>query len=358
MSRLRRRMIEHMQIRNLAPHTQRAYVEQVVRFARHFRKSPERLGPAEIRTYQLYLANDRQLAASSIIVAVSALRFFYTVALKRSWVVEDDIPAGRQVKKLPVVLSQDEVARLLGAVENLKHRVVPSVTRPVCGFPKPSASRPPRSTASAWSSGLSRARGGRTAMSCCRPGSLICSGTIGGVPIPESGCSPVIRLASRSPRTPSVTPAGRRGNTAGSASRSRRIRCATPSPFTCWRPAPIYAPFSCCSEGRHTAHEHLVEGRIYYRFHPRSGETVLIKRRRMPRRRAGGHLAARRLACLHSGMDDARVRSSICAQRRAKFLSRQPAIAARRYRRALRLSLSRIEGGGSRSCRADPRISS
>jgi site-specific recombinase XerD len=120
-------MIEDMQIRNLTPHTQRAYVEQVVRFARHFRKSPEHLGPAEIRTYLLYLAHDKHLAASSIIVAVSALRFFYTITLKRSWIVKDDIPTGRQAKKLPVVLSQDEVARFLAAVDNLKHRVILTV---------------------------------------------------------------------------------------------------------------------------------------------------------------------------------------------------------------------------------------
>jgi site-specific recombinase XerD len=120
-------MIEDMQIRNLAPHTQRAYVEQVVRFARYFRKSPEHLGPAEIRTYLLYLAHDKHLAASSIIVAVSALRFFYTVTLKRSWIVKDDIPTGRQAKKLPVVLSQGEVARFLAAVDNLKHRVILTV---------------------------------------------------------------------------------------------------------------------------------------------------------------------------------------------------------------------------------------
>jgi integrase/recombinase XerD len=127
MSPLRRHMIEDMQIRNLTPNTQRAYVEQVVRFARHFRKSPEHLGPAEIRTYLLYLARDKRLAASSIIVAVSALRFFYTVTLKRRWVVGDDIPTGRQAKKLPVVLSQDEVARFLAAVDNLKHRVILTV---------------------------------------------------------------------------------------------------------------------------------------------------------------------------------------------------------------------------------------
>ena len=102
MSPLRRRMIDDMQIRNLTANTQRAYVAQIVRFASHFRKSPDLLGPAEIRTYLIHLAQERRLAASSIIVAVSALRFFYTVTLKRTWVVEDVIPAGRQAKKLPV----------------------------------------------------------------------------------------------------------------------------------------------------------------------------------------------------------------------------------------------------------------
>jgi integrase/recombinase XerD len=127
MSPLRRRMIEDMQIRNLTPNTQRVYIANVFRFACHFRKSPDRLGPAEIRTYLLHLTRERRLAASSIIVTVSALRFFYTVTLKRPWVVEDDIPAGHQAKKLPVVLSKEEVARFLGAVGNLKHRMVLTV---------------------------------------------------------------------------------------------------------------------------------------------------------------------------------------------------------------------------------------
>jgi integrase/recombinase XerD len=127
MSPLRRRMIDDMQIRNLTANTQRAYVAQVVRLADYFRKSPDLLGPAELRTYLIHLTQERRLAASSIIVAVSALRFFYTVTLKRSWVVEDDIPAGRQAKKLPVVLSKDEVAQFLGAVDNLKHRVILTV---------------------------------------------------------------------------------------------------------------------------------------------------------------------------------------------------------------------------------------
>ena len=60
MTPLRRRMTEDMQLRNLSPHTQRAYLRYVAQFAHHFQKSPELLGPAEIRAYQLYLTRDRQ----------------------------------------------------------------------------------------------------------------------------------------------------------------------------------------------------------------------------------------------------------------------------------------------------------
>ena len=71
MTPLRRRMIEDMRIRNLSPHTQRAYVEQVSRFARHFGRPPELLGQDEIRSWQIYLVEERRLAASSISVAVA-----------------------------------------------------------------------------------------------------------------------------------------------------------------------------------------------------------------------------------------------------------------------------------------------
>jgi integrase/recombinase XerD len=61
------------------------------------------------------------------LLTVSGLRFFYTVTLKRPWAVGDDIPTSRKAKKLPTVLSQDEVACFLGAVDNLKHRVLLTV---------------------------------------------------------------------------------------------------------------------------------------------------------------------------------------------------------------------------------------
>jgi Phage integrase, N-terminal SAM-like domain len=73
MTSLRRRMIEDMQVRNLSPHTQDSYVQQVSLFARHFTKSPEVLGPEEIRSYQLYLTNEKKLAPSSILSAATGL---------------------------------------------------------------------------------------------------------------------------------------------------------------------------------------------------------------------------------------------------------------------------------------------
>ena len=127
MTPLRRRMSEDMQVRNLAPHTRRSYLQQVSQFARHFGRSPEFLDPDDIRAYQLHLTRDKHLSASSILVAVAAIRFLYKVTLKRDWNIDDAIPACRRPQKLPVVLSREEVNRFLDAVGNRKHRVILTV---------------------------------------------------------------------------------------------------------------------------------------------------------------------------------------------------------------------------------------
>jgi integrase/recombinase XerD len=127
MTPLRRRMIEDMRIRNLAPNTQRTYVEQVSRFARYFGKSPALLGPADIRAYQLHLTEDRHLSAGSLVVAVAAIRFLYRVTLQRDWRIDEVVPTCRKPQRLPVVLSRDEVLRFLDAVEARKHRVILTV---------------------------------------------------------------------------------------------------------------------------------------------------------------------------------------------------------------------------------------
>ena len=117
-------MIEDMQVRNLSPHTQDSYVQQVSLFARHFGKSPELLGPEEIRSYQVYLTNEKKLAPSSILIAVAALRFLYKVTLHRDWSLEEIIPAPKKPQKLPIVLSPEEVLQFLSCVQSLKHRTI------------------------------------------------------------------------------------------------------------------------------------------------------------------------------------------------------------------------------------------
>ena len=109
MTSLRQRMTEDMQVRNLALNTQMSYVQQVSLFARHFSKSPETLGPEDIRAYPVYLTNEKKLAPSSILTAVAALRFLYKVSLKKDWAFEDVIPAPKKPQTLPVVLSPEEV---------------------------------------------------------------------------------------------------------------------------------------------------------------------------------------------------------------------------------------------------------
>lgn len=123
MTPLREQMIGDMEIRNLAPSTQDCYVRQVAGFARYFDKSPDLLGPEEVRDYQLYLLRDRQASTSLLIQTVAALRFLYGTTLKKPWPVEA-IPYPKKSRKLPVIPSREEVASFLQAASNLKHRAI------------------------------------------------------------------------------------------------------------------------------------------------------------------------------------------------------------------------------------------
>jgi len=123
MTPLRRKMIEDLQIRNFSPHTIEAYVRYVARFAKHFGKSPDRLGLKEIRTFQLHLLQVARVKYATLQQFVSALRFFYCVTLGKRWMIEQ-IPYPKPAHLLPVVLSRDEVVALLGTLTNVKHRAL------------------------------------------------------------------------------------------------------------------------------------------------------------------------------------------------------------------------------------------
>lgn len=123
MTTLRQRMIDDLKVRNRSSRTIKTYVAQVANFARHFGKSPELLGPEEIRQYQVYLVEGRHVSWSYFNQAVCALRFLYRHTLGHDWAVAH-IPFPRQPRKLPVVLSQAEVIRLFDAIRSLKLRAM------------------------------------------------------------------------------------------------------------------------------------------------------------------------------------------------------------------------------------------
>jgi len=118
-----KRMAEDMLLRKLSPRTIDAYTYHVDRFALRFGKHPEELGPEQVREFQLWMINELKASWSQFNQAVCALRFFYSYTCKRDWVVQQ-VPFGPRPKKLPVVLSGDEVARLIACVNNIKHKTV------------------------------------------------------------------------------------------------------------------------------------------------------------------------------------------------------------------------------------------
>ncbi len=121
MTPLRQRMIEDLRIRNYAPGTIEVYVRLVARFAAFHRRSPDWLGPEDVRTYQLHLL-ERGTSWPIFNQTVCALRFLYRVTLQQHWPLAR-LPYGKRPKRLPCVLSQEQVLRFLTAVQRPAHRM-------------------------------------------------------------------------------------------------------------------------------------------------------------------------------------------------------------------------------------------
>ena len=124
MTLLRKRMLDELQRRNYSQTTIRQYVLAVKQFAEYFRKSPEQLGGEEIRRFQLYLLKDKKLAPATVEGRMSALRFLYKKTLKRRDIAYDDLIFPKTPSKLPVVLTPEEVTRMIEAAESLLHRTI------------------------------------------------------------------------------------------------------------------------------------------------------------------------------------------------------------------------------------------
>jgi integrase/recombinase XerD len=122
MSELRRKMLADLKVRNYAERTQEIYIGRVAEMARHFKRSPDALSAEEVRGYLRHLT-ERGVSRSAFAQVVSALRFLYRETLERPEVVPR-LPYPRLKRRHPVVLSPEEVVRLLRAIRNLKHRTV------------------------------------------------------------------------------------------------------------------------------------------------------------------------------------------------------------------------------------------
>jgi site-specific recombinase XerD len=108
-------MIEDMQLRGLSARTQEVYVAAVRQLAEHYRRSPAEIAEEELRQYFLYLANEKKVARATATIALCGMRFFYEQTLHRPWTTLRFVRPPRE-KKLPVVLSRDEVRQILAEV--------------------------------------------------------------------------------------------------------------------------------------------------------------------------------------------------------------------------------------------------
>ena len=117
------RMDRELRIRGHSENTRESYLRCVRAFVRHFMRPPDELTVEDIKGYQLYLTRERKVSPSTFNIHVCALRFFYREVLQTDWDI-GRIPYQRKGRKLPVVLSQDEIRALLEATANLKHRTL------------------------------------------------------------------------------------------------------------------------------------------------------------------------------------------------------------------------------------------
>ena len=127
MGEFREAMRRDMRIRGFSVHTEKSYLGWVKDFVRYHMRPPDTLGLEDVHRYQLYLTEERKVAPSSVNVAAAALRFFYGVTLDVEWDIER-VPYQKKGRRLPEILSRHEVRRLLGGLDNLKHRTLLTTT--------------------------------------------------------------------------------------------------------------------------------------------------------------------------------------------------------------------------------------
>ena len=250
MTRLRKMMLEELQRRNYAQNTIRHYLRAVEDFARRFRSSPDRLGPRHIREYQAELFQKRKLSANSVGQHLAALRFFYIKTLRRAWSIAET-PYPKKTRRLPTILSREEVAQLFHAARTPGERIL-LMTLYATGARNSELTHLEVNDieVSAWSFISVAARAAKIAMSCSVPSYSRHSAPTGVITTVNQapGCSPAT-FARIAPSTRKQS--GTRVTNPPSAPASKNtfipIRCATVLLRISTRLARISARFRSCS---------------------------------------------------------------------------------------------------------------
>ena len=123
MGKLHDRMQEDLLLKAYSPHTQRAYLACARQFARHYLRSPEEMGEQEVRGFLLHLARERKASPATLSMYVNALKFLYNVTLKRPEAVQG-LAYPKRPKTLPVILSPEDVLRVLAAIRSVKYKAI------------------------------------------------------------------------------------------------------------------------------------------------------------------------------------------------------------------------------------------
>ena len=120
-SPLRERMIEDMHLHRFSDRTQSSYVRSVEGLAKYYNRAPDQLTEEDIRRYFVYLTCERKLARPTVTIALCGIKFFYEKTLKRDWSLTG-VPTPKREKKVPVVLTHEQVKAILGRVRTVRHR--------------------------------------------------------------------------------------------------------------------------------------------------------------------------------------------------------------------------------------------
>jgi integrase/recombinase XerD len=123
MSPLRKQMQDDLVVRGMSPRTLESYTGAVAALAKYYRRRPDRISAQEVQRYLLHLIQEKGLAWSSCNIALSGLKFFYRVTLKRTQ-AQFELPTPRQPQKLPQILAPEEVVRIIESADNPKHRAI------------------------------------------------------------------------------------------------------------------------------------------------------------------------------------------------------------------------------------------